>query len=286
MKRALGIIALMVFISGNVSTFCQDIKTEVYEKVNIPKKKPIPYPDVREADVMWAKIIWRMVDLREKQNLSLYYPLENIANRKSLVKCLFDGIKDEGLTAYNVDDDYNEFKNTISLDDISLNLGKEKKKTKVYNDSLGYEVEKVIETDIQLDQVKKILIKEKWFFDKQHSSMQIRIIGICPIRFYAKTDDAGNPTEDMVNKKTFWIYYPEARALLARHEIYNRFNDSQHISFDDFLMQRRFSSYIFQESNAYNNRPISSYMLGINSLYEAERIKQYLFEFEHDLWEY
>jgi len=284
MKKTLMILAVftlpLTFVSG------QDLKTEVYEKVNIPKKKPIPYPDVREADVMWAKVIWRMIDLREKMNLNLYYPLENIANRKSLVHCLYDGIKDEGLQAYNVDDDYNEFKNTISLDDINSNLGKEKVKTKVYNDSLGYEVEKVVEKDVQWDQVKQLLVKEKWFFDKQHSVMNVRIIGICPVRVYNRTDDAGNPTEDVVKKKTFWIYYPEARPLLARHEIYNSRSDAQHISFDDLFMQRRFSSFIFATSNEYNNRPISSYALGINSLYESERIKQYLFEFEHDLWEY
>jgi len=284
MKKTLMILAVftlpLTFVSG------QDLKTEVYEKVNIPKKKPIPYPDVREADVMWAKVIWRMIDLREKMNLNLYYPLENIANRKSLVRCLYDGIKDEGLQAYNVDDDYNEFKNTISLDDINSNLGKEKVKTKVYNDSLGYEVEKVVEKDVQWDQVKQLLVKEKWFFDKQHSVMNVRIIGICPVRVYNRTDDAGNPTEDVVKKKTFWIYYPEARPLLARHEIYNSRSDAQHISFDDLFMQRRFSSFIFATSNEYNNRPISSYALGINSLYESERIKQYLFEFEHDLWEY
>ena len=285
MKRAIVIIALAAFFSPNV-LFGQDLKQEVYEKINIPKKKPIPYLDVREADVMWSKVVWRMIDLREKMNLCLYYPLENIANRKSLVKCLYDGIKDEGLVAYNIDDDYNEFKSTISLDDINSNLGKEKKKTKIYNDSLGYEVEKVIETEIQLDQVKQLLLKEKWFFDKQHSVMCVRIIGICPIRVYNRTDDAGNPTEDVVKKKTFWIYYPEARALLTRHDIYNSRSDAQHISFDDLFMQRRFSSYIFATSNEYNNRNIASYALGINSLYEAEKVKQYLFEMEHDLWEY
>lgn len=286
MKKAVLILTMAALISTGLVTFGQDLKTEVYDKVNIPKKKPIPYPEVREADVMWAKVIWRMVDLREKQNLPLYYPLENIANRKSLIRVLYEGIKDEGIPAYNVDDDYNEFKNSITLDDINSNMGKEKKKTKVMNDSLGYEVEKIVETDLQYDQVKQVLVKEKWFFDKQHSTMQVRIIGFCPIRVFNKTDDAGNPTEDITKKKIFWVYYPEVRALLTRHEIYNRFNDAQSVSFDDFFMQRRFSSYIFAEFNPYNNRSIQSYELGINSLYEAEKIKQYLFEFEHDLWEY
>ena len=291
MKRTLLIIVVSALIAGNMNVFSQDLKVEVYDKVNIPKKKPIPYPEVREADVMWAKIIWRMIDLREKMNLSIYYPLEDIANRKSFIKCIYSGIKDEGLTAYTPDDDNNEFIKPFASGPegmalIDANLGKEAKTIKVVNDSTGIEEEKNVEVGVQFDQVKQLLVKEKWFFDKQHSTMQVRIIGICPIRIFYKLDDKGNPTEDLTKKKTFWIYYPDARPLLARHEIYNRHNDAQHISYDDFFMQRRFSSYIFQESNAYNNRPILSYTLGINSLYEAERIKQYLFEFEHDLWEY
>jgi hypothetical protein len=51
-------------------------------------------------------------------------------------------------------------------------------------------------------------------------------------------------------------------------------------------MQRRFSSYIFAESNVYENRPINSYALGMDALLEADKVKEYLFNMEHDLWEY
>ena len=38
-------------------------KREVYDKEHIPNKDPIPYPFVREANVMREKVIWRMVNL-------------------------------------------------------------------------------------------------------------------------------------------------------------------------------------------------------------------------------
>jgi hypothetical protein len=63
-------------------------------------------------------------------------------------------------------------------------------------------------------------------------------------------------------------------------------NDAQRISFDDLFMQRRFGSTITGESNVYNDRPISDYQIGKFTLFEAERIKTELFNFEHDLWEY
>jgi hypothetical protein len=82
------------------------------------------------------------------------------------------------------------------------------------------------------------------------------------------------------------VYFPEIRPLLSRHEIFNDNNDAQRISFDDFFMQRRFSSYIFAESNVYGNRPVNSYAIGMDALLEADKIKEYLFNMEHDLWEY
>ena len=63
-------------------------------------------------------------------------------------------------------------------------------------------------------------------------------------------------------------------------------NDAQRISFDDLFMQRRFGSVIAGESNVYNDRSISQYQVGKYTLFEAERIKTELFNFEHDLWEY
>jgi gliding motility associated protien GldN len=116
--------------------------------------------------------------------------------------------------------------------------------------------------------------------------MQVRVLGICPILVRNKEDQSGNPTEEIEKKLTFWVYYPEVRNLLANHEVYNRFNDAQYYSFDDLFTQRKFSSFIFKESNVYDNRPISSYTSGIETLYESERIKESIFKYEHDLWEY
>ena len=90
----------------------------------------------------------------------------------------------------------------------------------------------------------------------------------------------------MLRKPLFWIRYDEVRDVLATHEAFTAGNDAQRISFDDLFMQRRFSSIIFGESNVYNDRFISDYTVGKYTLFEAERIKEELFTFEHDLWEY
>jgi gliding motility associated protien GldN len=146
------------------------------------------------------------------------------------------------------------------------------------------------EIRLRTDQVKQLLLKEKWFFDKQHSTMQVRIVGIAPIKVYNKTliDINGNisVSPEVSREILFWIYFPEYRELFAKNEIYSRFNDAQNISFDDLFMQRRFASYIYGESNVYENRAIVEYLVGDDILYESEKIKQSIFELEHDLWEW
>lgn len=290
--KNLFVLLIGVVLSGMISSpvVAQDVKKEVYDKVNIPYKKPIPYPDIREADIMWSKIVWRMVDLREKMNLPLFYPTKPIGERMSLISLLLYGIDNEGLQVYNPTSTFDEFKIPMTKADVDVNLDAVEKKTQVV-DANNNTRDTTYTQDRQIEQVKKLLIKEKWYFDKQHSTMQVRILGICPIRVFPRqlagqTNVEADDEAEITMKQVFWVYYPEARNLLASHPVYTRFNDAQPLSYDDLFMQRRFSGYIFKETNVYDNRRIEEYATGVEALLEADRIKQYLFEVEHDLWEY
>jgi len=287
MKRKVIFMGLLSVVGSLLTvSIAQDNKIEVYVKEHIPNKRPVPYAHVREADVMWSKIIWRVIDLREKQNFSLYYPTRPIDSRMNLVTLLLHGIDNEGITAYSTDDPLNEFKQPLTKEQVDVQMGARIDTIKVPDPNTGELVTRIIQRDRQIEAVKQIMIKEKWFFDKQLSTMQVRVLGICPIIVRNKEDQSGNPTEEIEKRLTFWVYYPEVRNLLASREVYNRFNDAQYYSFDDLFTQRRFSSFIFKESNVYDNRPISSYTSGIETLYESERIKESIFKYEHDLWEY
>jgi hypothetical protein len=84
-----------------------------------------------------------------------------------------------------------------------------------------------------------------------------------------------------------WIRYndPEVRELLANSEVYNMDNDRARRSYDDIFRKRLFSSYIIRESNDFNRR-IEDYASGIDAMMESQRIEDYLFEMEEDMWEY
>lgn len=271
------VLGLLGTIFNKQQSYAQNVNDGVYVKENIPGKRFVPYKTVKEEDVMWTKKIWQIIDCREKMNHPFYYPITDMDDRKSLISLLIYGINNEGLTAYKDD----EFKELMTRDEVYRAFDALPDTQNVPDPNTGELITKVIPGEIHYDEVYQYEIKEQWFFDKKYSTMNVRVLGICPIRKY--TDIA---TGQVRKVRVFWVYFPEVRPLLASQEVFNRHNDAQRISFDDIFFQRRFSSYIVQETNVYDNRTIKQYMHGLNVLQEAERIKQEIFETEHDLWEF
>jgi len=256
--------------------------TDVYTKETIiAEKKPVPYPYIREADVMWAKDIWRVIDLRQRMNIPLRYPMEGSmsgGDRYSLLGLLLEGIKTEEITPY----------------EYIPNIGWKDPFSKITTLSAIYQATDAdsipdengnIEVRVPMNQIWQFQIQEQWFFDKKHSVMNVRIIAIAPV-FFNLYDEFGNLLPQPTRSIPFIVNFPQCRRLFATHAIYNENNDAQSISFDDLFFQRRFASTIIAESNVYGNRALASYKTGTDILLEAEKIKNDLFIMEHDLWEY
>jgi len=281
MKKAFFILVLLLGLLPIHNISAQNVLDGLYPKEHVANRKPIPYAHVREADVLWAKKIWRVIDLREKINLTMYYPVTPIDDRMNLIDLLLYGVEFEGLTAYTTNDD--EFKVPMTWEQVSSKMGAEADTTFVEDPETGELVEKIVGGTIRSNEVKQVMLKEIWFFDRNYSRMDVRIIGMCPIRESVQETDG----EERVRKEqVFWIYFPEARDLFARHEVFNPQNDAQRRTFDDIFNKRYFGSYIYQESNVYNNRQIEAYAAGMEAMMESERIKLQLFNIEHDMWEF
>mgnify|MGYP002338704374 CR=1 FL=1 len=269
-------LGVIVFAGKLQESQAQSIDDNVYTKENVPGKKPLNYVSLREADVMWSKKLWQMIDLRKRMNQVLYFPENEMDDRKSLIQVIMHGIENEGLTAYRSD----QFKEPYSTDEVFQEMGAGEEVQEIQQED-GSTEEQVIQTGVRYDEIKQYLIKEQWVFDRKYSDLRVRVVGICPIREFID-DDTGEKRKSQV----FWIYYPEARNLLANFEVFNRKNDAQRISYEDWIQQRRFNSYVVQETNVYGNRLINEYTTGKNTLLEAREIRNEIFEFEHDLWEY
>jgi len=276
-----GILFLSIVFAPALKLSAQESPAGVkglYKK-DIRDKSPIPYSHLREADVMWSKKVWREVDLRKKMNQPLYYPTTPIGDRMSLINIILAEIKSGTVNAYDADvsDDMTV---KVTQADIDRKMGASSDTTNIQI-APGVFRDTVVVNDPKPEDIKQIRIMEEWYFDKKHSKMDVRILGIMPIRHFYN-----NERGEYQKFRVCWIYYPDFRDTFANHEIYNPDNDAHRISFDDFFMQRRFSSVIIAESNVYDNRQIDLYETGKEALIEAERIKEYIFNIEHDLWEY
>jgi len=282
MKKLLLILALILIGAASQHLQAQVIVDGVYTKRTTIERKPAPLPLVRESDAVWSRTVWRTIDLREKANQHFYYPTRVIQQRYNLFNVLLKGIEGKIITAFDPDVAESEFAKPIDYNQVKQQFGDSVKKIQVFDMDTNVPRDSVVAADIPVQEVKQLEIKEVWYFDKQKSTLQVRILGICPIRVYKK-----EPTDTAyVRKKLFWVYYPEIRPLLAKNESLNGFNGARSLSFDDLFLTRKFDGYIVKEENTYNNRAISDYAKGEYAAKESERIKNSIFNYEQDLWEY
>jgi len=295
------ILTLLVIIFCALSSYAQVLTPEdnsVYKKVKHEKKTIKKYAPLREADVMWSRKIWREIDMRQKINHPFYYPENNgsvgsavTGDRKSLIDVIYSAVLEGSIIAYGnaVYDD--EFRQEMSQDEKKRIGGARQELSQTIDSKLilqGVDIEfakkdTFINIPFDRNSVKKWRVKEEWFFDKQRSVMDVRIIGLAPLQ---------ENRDQITNRLTggfsplFWVYFPEARKILINAEVFNLVkNNAERRTYDDIFWKRMFGSTITKESSVMD-RKINQYMIGLDALLEAERIKAEIFNMEHDLWEY
>lgn len=162
----------------------------IYVKEHYPSRRVIPYTSLREADVMWNKRVWRRIDLREKANHPLYFPINEYAQgRKNFFEIVYDAIMNEGtITAYSpgsvvAPDDM--FTTPLTPQEVDASLSEEVVNPQYddFGNVTGYDTTR---NKIEASKIRYIDIKEEWFFDKQRSVMDVRIIWFTPYSREAK----------------------------------------------------------------------------------------------------
>ena len=296
MKRVLALIVMAAFgMVAHAQVLTPEMKKRMYKDTfldydpeldidsvkNFQQKEVVPYPPIREADVLWSKRVWREIEVAEKINLPLYYPLDNIEDRKNLFDVLVNAYRSGLIQAFDSRfTGSDEFRFPIPADTADAKLFS-RKITLEDIDEFREVVYKTTAQDFTAQDVVRYQLKEDWYFDKQRSELRVKILGIMPICQYIDDADATVKTQ-----QTAWFYFPEVRHVLVNYEAFNRRNKTQRITFDDIFMKRYFSSHIIKEENVYDRSIASVYKSAYDQLLKSEEIKQEIFEFEHDLWSY
>ena len=280
MKRIILLIAILAGFGYVTKLDAQGIlninpNEGLYEQGGTGNYTPMQYPAIREADVMWRKRIWRAIDFRQKMNQVFYYPTETHYNWTNFIQIILMGMEEGTLQAY----EYDPYKDELNVP-ITYNEFMAKRSDTIKDDITGeviYDTDgKPIVDEFNTESVKILRIMEDWYFDRQRSQLMVRILAVGPVM----VKDDGTP------EQLFWISYNDnTRELFAKSNFFNRDNPGAILNYDQVLMMRMFDSYIYKEENPYDRR-ISDYAKNEKALYESERIKQEIIDFEQNLWEY
>ena len=325
MKSFLLGIFFMAYITASAQSNLLNAKTadQIGQKsaaqLRSDNDRPLAYGYVNDRDVLMGKTTWEIIDLNEKINFPLYFPVDttNIGpGRRSLYDVLTKAIKNGRITEVYADSYFTTKKTMKDIegslsridttdagrelinqypDDYKTHVVKKKvvtgtgkKKVVTYVDeTVGatrtVPAEYILKQDLTAADVEQYKIKGYWYFDKRQSELKYRLIGICPVTpdVYTMNSDEKDYIE------LFWVFFPNAREVLNEAKVFIE-NAAADISFDQILNSRRFNSIIYKEENVYGDREIKDYIKdnAQSQLLESERVKEKIRNFEQDMWNY
>ena len=243
---------------------------DIVVRTNMQQERFLPHPPLREADILWEKRVWRVIDTREKINLPFRYP------KQPLFTILANAVEAGELQAYSTEDD--QFSHPLSSAGVDALL-RSIDTVAVWNFDHENEEYQIVENEVDPQEIKRYRLKEVWYFDNRLGKLEVRILGIAPIKEHY--DDNGNFKYEA---PLFWLYFPECRKILADYVAFNPWNDRPQMSWTDLFDMRMFSSYIIKDSNVHDRR-IEDYLAGPDRLKESERKGLEIFNREHDAWQ-
>ncbi len=265
----------------------EEIGKKTEEQIKLDNDLPLEYGYVDERDVLWAKTTWETIDLDERINFPLYYPIDTVnigSDRRALFDVLMSNIKN-GKIKNIYSDSY--FTETRTLQDLESTM------SKIDTTDLGFEQfnageavdpQYINRVDLTAADISEYQIRGYWYFDKRQGELRYRLHGIAPVAPDVNFIDDDEP--DMV--PLFWIWYPDAREILHNAKAFNRKNTSMPFTYDHILNARRFNSIIYKEDNIQGDREVNDYIIdnALMQLLESERIKESIRNFEMDMWSY
>ncbi len=255
------------------------------------EKEPLPYGFIEERDVLWAKVVWEVIDLNERINQPYYHTSDGLVNDNlSLFQALKNGIESGKITEIYFDE---FFKDKMTKDQALSSLSRidttdwyyEQKEQGI--DMSTVEDNGISKYDIYSQDIKMMKIKGMWYIDKRMGEMRYRLLGISmmgPDALTVGRDFEG--ADDLID--LFWVWYPDARKELHNYDVFNPNNSASQITYDDMLNARRFNSLIYKSNDVLGDKSIEEFLPedARAQLEESFRIKNNILQHENDMWNY
>lgn len=267
MKKSFVILAIIVL---NGVGFAQPLN-DIADREVVQEKPVLKYPPLREADIMWEHRVWRVIDIREKINQPFAYP------NATFFEILTNAAREGAIPLYSTETD--DFSHELQIEELDAILFKTDT-ISVWDPVTYIETIQIVSNALNPEDIKRFRVKETWFFDSQTSTMKVRILGIAPM--IEVRDNHGNFRYE---KPLFWIHYPTSRETLSRNTVFNSGNDSSRMTWEDLFEMRKFSSYIYKESNVLDSK-LDQHYAGVDLLLQSDKIKQTVFNYEQSLWSF
>ncbi len=245
---------------------------------------PLPYGYVGDRDLLWGKNTWEKIDLDERVNFPLYYPVDISfvgKDRRSLFHVISEAARAGELDLYS-DSYFNEKRDFAAVETSLSRVDTSEYGIEQFNAEGRVDPEYITTTSIGADNVSAYHVRGLWYLDTRQGEMRYRVLGIAPV-----TPDV-NAMDDPQGIELFWIYYPDVRELLHNAKAFNTLNSLKPISFDHILNSRRFSGMIYKMENVYGDRKIETYIAdnSMMQLLESQRLLDIIRNKEIDMWNY
>ena len=231
---------------------------DIVEKRHFTEKRLMPWDPVREADILWEKRVWRVIEAKEKINQYFRYPESD----QQFINILLKAVEKGDIKAYGND----KFEGRFTADEIASKISKVDTVRQVDPETYEEKIQ-IVRNDFDPNSVTRFRLKEIWYFDRETSTLKVRIMGIAPIKDLE--DDNGN---FLAEEALFWVYYPDCREIFSRHRIFMPgANMANQMTWEDAFEMRLFNSYIIKASNVLDYRLQDQYS-GVDLLQEGEKI--------------
>lgn len=271
MKTSLFSLLFLTLLCTGVraqKTFPTPVNDIVAERSNL-QRDALPYAPLREADLLWQKRVWRVIDVNEKINHAFANP------ERPFISILLEAADSNRLQLYSAIDD--KFSTPLTEDQrLAITGGVDT--VQVTDDGLDFDYV-LSARAFNPASVSRYRVQEIWYVDKNSSQMKVRILGIAPLK--DEYDGMGN---FLFEEPLFWVYYPAARSILAGERAWISDNETAATSWEDVFEMRYFDSSVVKEGNVHDRRIQDYIAVGRSQLLQAKRLERERQARESDLW--